>query len=322
MLLYKVILYNRKVYIPAVTTYSMTKQSNKVTICPHCRSKNIKKDGLRNTQNRGKIQRYKCLVCSYRFTIDDGFWRMKNNEHKVTASMDMYYSGMSLRKIQAHLKMFYPKNAHYSNVYRWIVKYASIIGNITDKFEINSGKELMSDEMEYHRLGEQNWFVDTLDTKTRFMVSSDYMKRRTNENLIGVLKLAKAKTGNTIKIVTTDALLGYPAILRKSFGLQNFYNASSRTKSKIIHNVVKADERGFNHKIERLHNTIRDRTKIMRGFHGSLYSAKMVMKGMEIYYNFIRKHQGIDNKTPQEVAIPTLDLGNNKWLGLIRLSKT
>jgi len=59
----------------------------------------------------------------------------------------------------------------------------------------------------------------------------------------------------------------------------------------------------------------------MRGFHGSLHSAKMIMKGMEIYYNYIRKHQDISNKTTQEQAIPTLNLGINKWLNLIRLAK-
>ncbi|MEM2918866.1 MAG: hypothetical protein QXY62_05155, partial [Candidatus Altiarchaeota archaeon] len=75
------------------------------------------------------------------------------------------------------------------------------------------------------------------------------------------------------------------------------------------------------HKIERLHNTIRDRTKIMRGFHGSLESAKAIMKGFEIYYNFIRKHQGI-GKTPAEKDVPELILSTNKWLSLIRLSKT
>mgnify|MGYP001559071027 CR=1 FL=1 len=43
----------------------------------------------------------------------------------------------------------------------------------------------------------------------------------------------------------------------------------------------------------------------------SLFSAKIVMKDMEIYYNYVTKHQGINNKTPQEEAIPTLDLGVN-----------
>jgi len=46
------------------------------------------------------------------------------------------------------------------------------------------------------------------------------------------------------------------------------------------------------------------------------------MKGYEIYYNFITKHQTI-NKCPYELAIPELKekLNNpNKWLSLIELA--
>ncbi len=290
----------------------------KEIICEKCDGKNIKKDGVRETKNRSKVQRYKCKDCSHRFSIDDGFWKMKNHENKITSCMNMYYAGMSLRKIQEHLQMFAPKNSHYSTIYRWIVKYANMIGTLTDNIQIKSGKELMSDEMEYHRLGEQNWFVDVMDTETRFVVASDYMKSRTIENLTKVLKKGKLATGEQIKVVTTDGLQGYERVLKKSFGLKTHWNH----KSPIIHNVVIASERGFNHKIERLHNTIRDRTKIMRGFHGSLESARAIMKGMEIYYNFVRKHQGIDGKTPSEEAIPELCLSTNKWLSLIKMSKT
>lgn len=289
----------------------------KETTCPNCNGLNLIKRGIRKTEYRRDVQRYGCKSCGKRFSVNQGFWKMKNHEDKITACMNLYYSGMSLRKIQSHLQMFAPKNAHFSSIYRWIVKYTDMIGKVTDKLPVSSGIELMSDEMEYKRLGRQNWFVDTLDTTTRFMVSSGFIQSRTNEDLIRVLREAKNKTNGSIKIVTTDALLGYPEVLRKTFGLKTHWNH----KSNIIHNVVKANERGFNHKIERLHNTIRDRTKIMRGFHGSLESAKAIMKGMEIYYNYVRKHQGIDNATPQEIAIPSLDLGVNKWLSLIRLSK-
>jgi len=58
----------------------------------------------------------------------------------------------------------------------------------------------------------------------------------------------------------------------------------------------------------------------MRGFHGCIESAYAIMKGLEIYYNLIRKHQGI-GCCPYELAIPQLELGKNKWLDLIRLSK-
>jgi transposase-like protein len=286
-------------------------------ICEKCKGRNIKKDGVRKTKNRGYVQRYRCKDCSYRSSIDNGFWKMKNHEKKITACINMYYAGMSLRKIQGHLQMFTPKNCHYSTIYRWIVKYSNMISKFTDKLQIQSGQELMSDEMEYRRLGEQNWFVDVMDAETRFMVASDYMESRTIENLTNVLKKSKFATNGNVKIITTDGLQGYPRVLRKVFGLNRI-----KGKSKIIHNVVIADERGFIHKIERLHNTIRDRTKIMRGFHGSLESAKAIMKGFEIYYNFIRKHQGIDRKTPSELAIPELDLSTNRWLSLIKLSKS
>ena len=287
-------------------------------ICEKCNGKNIKKDGVRKTKNRGNVQRYKCKDCSHRFSIDDGFWKMKNHEDKITSCMNMYYAGMSLRKIQEHLQMFAPKNSHYSTIYRWIVKYSNMISTLTENLQIESGIELMSDEMEYHRLGEQNWFVDVMDTDTRFMVASDYMRSRTLDNLTRVLKRGKFATGEQIKIITTDGLQGYPRVLRKAFGV----NKKFKNNPKVQHNIVIASERGFNHKIERLHNTIRDRTKIMRGFHGSLESARAIMKGMEIYYNFVRKHQGIDNKTPSEEAIPQLALSTNKWLSLIKLSKT
>lgn len=59
----------------------------------------------------------------------------------------------------------------------------------------------------------------------------------------------------------------------------------------------------------------------MRGFHGSLKSAHVIMKGLEINYNFVRKHLALDGKIPAEIAIPQLKLGVNKWLGLIKLSK-
>jgi hypothetical protein len=77
---------------------------------------------------------------------------------------------------------------------------------------------------------------------------------------------------------------------------------------------------GFNHPIERLHNSLRARTKIFRGFHGSVESANSILKGFEIYYNFIRIHQGI-NKCPYELATDLKLNDKNKWLELIQLSK-
>ena len=76
---------------------------------------------------------------------------------------------------------------------------------------------------------------------------------------------------------------------------------------------------GFNILIERMHNTIRARTKTFRGFK-KLESAYAIMKGFEIYYNFIRKHQSLNFRTPSELATDIKLKSPNKWLELINLA--
>ena len=73
-----------------------------------------------------------------------------------------------------------------------------------------------------------------------------------------------------------------------------------------------------------MHNSVRARTKTMRGFHGSINSANAIMRGWEIYYNFITKHQQI-KCCPYELAIPELAESlkdvKNKWIALIYMSR-
>jgi transposase-like protein len=281
-----------------------------ITICNYCNSKETIKKGFRKTENRGKVQKYFCKSCNKFFTLNDGFYRMRNHPQKITQALHLYFSGASLRKTQEYLGVFNNHNCSYVTILNWIRKYSNQISEFTDTLNLNVGQELMSDEMEYSTKGQQTWFVDVLDTKTRFIVSSEFMRSRTLENLTSVLRTAKRKTGNQIKIITTDGLKGYPRVLRKSFGLK-------KRNSKITHNIVIASERGFNHKIERLHGNIRERTKTFRGF-GNLESAKAIMKGYVIYHNFVRKHQAL-NKYPYQLAT-NLKLGKNKWLDLIKIS--
>ncbi len=221
--------------------------------------------------------------------------------------------------------MFYSHNASNVSVYNWVVKYSKMISKFTNKLKLRVGQEAQTDEIEYHRrkshkakLGtEKHFFIDSVDTETRFMISAEYMKDRSIKNVKIVMNRIKERTGEQIKVMTTDGLLSYPRVIKKFFGYNN-----KEIKFNIFHNrVIVSDEQGnFNHPIERLHNNARARTKVMRGFHGSISSANAIMKGFEIYYNFINKHQAI-NKCPYELATDLKLTQNNKWLELIELSK-
>ena len=251
---------------------------------------------------------------------------MRNHPKKITCAVDLFYRGVSTRKVQEHFQAFYPQNSSHKSIYKWIIKYSKIISKFTDNLKLNVGKELQCDEMEYHRRKhhnkkgvDKNWFIDAVCTETRFMVASEYVKNREQKELKNVLGKAKSKTGTQVEVVTTDGLLAYPKAIQKTFMLKEKTNTK---RDGVEHNQVNASAgEGFNIMIERLHNNIRQRTKTFRGFHGSVKSANAIMKGYEIFYNFIRKHQAI-KKCPYELAIPNLILtSENKWLELIRLSR-
>lgn len=303
-------------------------KKSKIVLCPSCSSVDTIKWCKRKTQNRGLIQRYKCKSCEFYFTLDDGFFRMRNNPTKITQSIDLFYRGVSTRKVQEHLAIFYPHNASHMSVYNWVVKYAKMISKFTNKLKVNVGAETQIDEVEFHRrksheakLGtEKNFFIDSIDPETKFMISSEYAKTRNRRDIKAVVSRIKERTGEQVQIATTDGWNAYINTIKSVFGYNNKLG-----RYNVFHNRVIVSEKDevFNYPIERLHNSIKARTKVMRGFHGSINSANAIMKGWEIYYNFITKHQQI-KCCPYELAIPELAEGlknvKNKWLALINLS--
>lgn len=248
---------------------------------------------------------------------------MRNNPQKVTLCLDLFFRGISTRKVQEHLQAFYPHNSSHKSIYKWVVKYSKLISKYTDDLKLQVGSEIQADEMEYNRRKyynrkgiDKNWFVDVIDTKTRFMIASEFVRSRSSREIKRVMSKVKSKTGDQVMICTTDGLPAYEKVVYGVYG----YNYKLHRRN-IFHNKnVASRGEGFNIMIERLHNSIRARTKTFRGFHGSIESANAIMKGYEVYYNFITKHQAL-GKCPYELAIPELKLKEeNKWLELIRLS--
>ena len=178
--------------------------------------------------------------------------------------------------------------------------------------------------MEYHRrkshkrkLGvDKNWLINAIDVKNRFLVCSNYAKHRSQNEIKNVLSSIKSKT-DKVKIIQTDGLTAYDNVIKKSWGYDNHLR-----KYKIEHKVkTQLKGEGFNVWVERLHNSIRQRTQNFRGFHGSINSAYNLMKGYEIYYNFIRKHEALKGKTPSDLATNIKFETDNRWLELIKISE-
>ena len=179
----------------------------KKVLCPNCSSADVIKWCKRKTQNRGEIQRYKCKSCDYYFTIDDGFYRMRNTPQKITQSIDLFYRGVSTRKVQEHLVIFHPHNASHMSIYNWVVRYAKMISKFTNKLKLNVGVETQIDEIEFHRRKshkkeqkgiDKNFFIDSIYPETKFLLSSEYSKTRNRRDVKAVAKRIKERNENSL----------------------------------------------------------------------------------------------------------------------------
>ncbi len=57
---------------------------------------------------------------------------MRANPHAITVALDLYFKGVSLRKIVDHLKQFERVNVSYVAIYKWVQKYVSLMRDYVD----------------------------------------------------------------------------------------------------------------------------------------------------------------------------------------------
>lgn len=160
--------------------------------------------------------------------------------------------------------------------------------------------------------GKYRWLWNLMDNDTRFILAMQMSNSREIQDARKVFAEAKDVAKAKPQIVVTDGLRAYEDAFNKEF----FTLRNPRTMHVRLAGLRKETN---NNIIERLHGTIRERAKVMRGLDNG-DSAQTIIDGNRIYYNFIRPHMALNGLTPAEVANINLQLGQNKWESLIRQS--
>ncbi|MFZ3169187.1 MAG: DDE-type integrase/transposase/recombinase [Candidatus Methanoperedens sp.] len=137
-------------------------------------------------------------------------------------------------------------------------------------------------------------------------------KHREDGDAENVFKKAKAHSnGKKPEYMVTDGLKSYHGAFNKVF--YDHHHSSVHVKA----DGLKA--KSNNNKVERLHNTIRERQKVMRGLQND-DTASEFNNGFKAFYNHIRPHMALNGETPAQAAGIDLKLGRNRWMSLIQKS--
>jgi putative transposase len=276
-----------------------------VSECGYCHSQSIKKNGVRHNKS-GDIQHFICENCGRTFSINIGFEKMKHNPKAITTAMQLYFSGESLRNTMKSLRLLGVKVSHQT-VYNWISKYIGLMEKYLDKITPDVSDTWRADELWMKFKGDMKYVFAIMDDETRFWIAQEVAETKYKHDTRKLFQMAKKVTGKKPMTMITDGLRSYHDAYKKEFRTLR----KPRTEH-IRHIKLKGDMN--NNKMERLNGEIRQREKTMRGLKRK---DTPILKGYQIYHNYIREHEGLDGKTPAEACGITIE-GKNKWKTLIQ----
>ncbi|MBI4177037.1 MAG: DDE-type integrase/transposase/recombinase [Candidatus Aenigmarchaeota archaeon] len=141
------------------------------------------------------------------------------------------------------------------------------------------------------------------------MIANNVTNGRTIGEASQILRLAKEIAGTVPKFVVTDGLNSYEQALKDEYHTHKYWLKGVQHIR--LETIRKKPD---NNLVERFHGTFRQRDKTMRGFKGR---EQVFSTGFRNYYNFIRPHTTL-GATPAASAGIDLQLGRNRWMGLLR----
>lgn len=275
-------------------------------LCNNCGSSKIVKIGKVNGN-----QRYKCKECGKTFVDNGNFEGMRTQKRIIAVAMDLYYEGMSIRKIERQLQYLFKIKVSPVAIYKWITKYSTLVKEYVDTLKADLGDVWHTDETVIKVKGKQKWFWEIIDARTRFMIAEHLSNTRTIKDSTILFKDARSRAIKRPKIIYADGCFAY----RKGFNKAFYTNKSKKTL--LVQNVG-INSRPHQNRIERLHGTLKDMIRSRRGM-DQMDKTKAMLDGWFVYYNFLRPHSALKGKTPAEAAGIKLDL-TNRWESLIDLA--
>jgi transposase-like protein len=257
--------------------------------CKNCESENVVKNGT----VKG-VQVYKCKDCGHRFTEGSDFPRMRTQSRIISSSIDFYFEGLSVRKIQTQIKKLFGVDVSQVAVWKWIMKYSKLVSQYVETLSPQLLGIYRVDETAIKCKGIQKWFWEIIDEQTKFLVAGHLSASRTTEDAVQLfeksIQVAKRKPTSIYcdglpayvdgynKVFYTMKKEGRPELIRK-VGIRNIHNQNA---------------------VERLHGTLKDRLKPVRGLKDE-ETVRTLLEGWVVHYNYVRKHQTL-KMTPAQAS--------------------
>lgn len=227
--------------------------------------------------------------------------------HEKGAAVDMYFDGLSYRKVAGNMEQYFGRETSPMTVYRWVRESTAKADEILGSEKVNTGNTWVADEMVVKVGGRNYWLFNVMDADTRFVLAAYLSPVRTTRAAATTLALARERSENPPKELKTDGLRSYRSALPRAFPIYPVkHTVSQGIKAQINNNMS-----------ERLQGTFRDRDKTLRGLK-ERETGQDYIDGLVLHYNYFRPHQSLDGKRPAEAAGAELQFQNWEEIAAIK----
>jgi transposase-like protein len=267
-----------------------TYRERQTMLCKYCLSETVKPAG----SMRGK-KLVKCTSCGKRFMDNGNLPSMRVNKHAIVTAMSMYFEGLSARKVSRQLESIYGEKVSQVTIWKWVRKYSTLVSEYVKTLSPQIGGKWHHDETVIRCEGQNQWFWEMIDEDTRFLVASHLSETRSLADTIAVFRQAVETAKSRPQAVFVDGSMQYDAAFNRVF-----YSRYKVAKVELVKRIG-IRSRETNNIVERLHETVKERTRPMRGFKNQ-DSARAILDGYVVNYNFARPHMTLKGKTPAQQA--------------------
>ena len=270
--------------------------------CKYCGSEKVVKDG----KVKGK-QQFVCRSCGHKFVEGSDFPKMRVESRIISTAIDMYYEGLSIRKVQNQLQKIFGIQIGKSAIWKWIMKYSKLCAEYVETLTPHLLGIYHVDETAIKCKGVQKWFWEIIDDQTKFLVTGHLSGSRTAEDAIALfeksIRVAKRKPVS----IYCDGLPAYIDGFNKVF-----YTMKKEGRPELIRRVgIRAIHN--QNAVERLHGTLKDRLRPTRGLKGE-DTVRTLLEGWAVHYDYVRKHQTL-GMTPAQASGLTM---KNDWHTIVK----
>lgn len=285
------------------------------TQCPKCGSIRV----IHYGNKRGK-QAYLCRDCEHRFAESSLIKGSKYSPEMVSLTLDLYFSGTSLRKTARILNNHFGTEMGKSSVARWIQTLVPKVSEFVNTLSPELSDTWQADELFVKMKGGEKetqykqsnmaYLWNVMDRKTRFLLASRLSQHRNVNGAVGAFNSArKAAKDSQPERILADKLNAYPQAM-------TYWEGES--KPELVARMGVGKPHANNNRIERLNGTLRERVKVQRGWKSM---GTKLAEGARIHYNFVKPHAALEGQTPAQRAGIGIE-GENKWLSLLRAALT